>query len=95
LRGGIYRDQTPTQDGRRDPNVPDANRTGFNAGASMRVSERVTLDLAAEYLRFGSASVDRQTIAFEGTPVATPVLTNGRVSNTHALILGIGGRFGF
>lgn len=95
VRGGVYRDQTPTQDGRRDPNVPDANRTAVTAGASHRLSNAVTIDAAAEFIRFDHSSVDRQAIAFEGTPVATSILTNGRVASVHAIILGVGGRFTF
>jgi long-chain fatty acid transport protein len=95
LRGGIYRDQTPTQDMRRDPNVPDANRTAFAGGASHKFSDAVTLDLAAEYIRFGSSSIDRQAIAYQGSPAATQILTNGRLTSAHAIVLGAGARFTF
>jgi long-chain fatty acid transport protein len=59
------------------------------------VSRSITIDAAAEYIAFDHSSVDRQTIAFEGTPVATPVLTNGRLAGAHAIVLGLGGRFNF
>jgi long-chain fatty acid transport protein len=95
LRVGAYRDETPTQDGRRDPNVPDANRTAVTTGASHRISRTITIDAAAEYIIFDHSSVDRQTIAFEGSPVATPVITNGRLASAHAIVLGLGGRFSF
>jgi long-chain fatty acid transport protein len=95
LRGGVYRDQTPTQNGRRDPNVPDANRTAFALGASHKVGKAITLDVAAEYLHFDRSSIDRGAIAFEGTPVATPVVTNGELARAHAVILGVGARFAF
>lgn len=95
VRSGVYRDQTPTQDGRRDPNVPDANRTSFNAGASHRLSSSITIDAGAEYIRFDHSSIDRQTIAYEGTPVATAILTDGRLASGHGIVLGLGGRFTF
>ncbi|TZG24122.1 OmpP1/FadL family transporter [Sphingomonas montanisoli] len=94
VRGGAYRDQTPTQDGRRDPNVPDGNRTAIAAGASTKLNETITLDAAAEYILFDKESVDRQAIAFEGTPVATSILTNG-TTDARAIVFGVGARFAF
>ncbi|MET0269940.1 MAG: outer membrane protein transport protein [Sphingomonas sp.] len=93
LRGGVYRDQTPTQDGVRDPNVPDANRTAFALGATQRLTDAIRLDLAFEYIRFDRSGIDRQSIAFEGTPVATQILTNGRLTSGRALTFGAGVRF--
>ncbi len=95
LRGGVYRDQTPTRDGRRDPNVPDANRTAVALGASRRLSDAITIDLAAEYLFFDRSSIDRGTVDFAGTPVATTIVSNGELAAAHAVILGLGGRFSF
>ena len=95
VRGGVYRDQTPTRDGRRDPNVPDADRTAVALGASHRLSQAVTIDLAAEYIFFDRSSVDRGTVAFDGTPVATTVISNGTLASARAVVLGVGGRFSF
>jgi long-chain fatty acid transport protein len=88
LRGGVYWDQTPTQDGRRDPNVPDGNRTAVTSGGSYRLNDRFTIDFAAEYISFARSSIDRGTVA----PGGTVVITNG-TSKAHAIILGAGGRF--
>lgn len=95
VRGGLYFDQTPTRNGRRNPSVPDANRLGLNAGASYRLSETVTLDAAVEYIDFERATLDRQRVAFEGTPVATAILTDGVLASGRALTFGLGARFGF
>jgi long-chain fatty acid transport protein len=92
LRGGIYRDQTPTQNGRRDPNVPDGDRTGFSLGGSHKLNTKFTIDVAAEYISFDRSSIDRGTIDYAGTPLATTVITNG-TSKAHAIVLGVGGRF--
>jgi long-chain fatty acid transport protein len=93
VRAGLYFDQTPTRNGRRNPSVPDANRLSLNAGASYRLNDRVTLDAAAEYIRFERSTLDRQRAAFEGTPVETGILTDGVLSSGNALTLGVGARF--
>ena len=95
LRGGAYRDMTPTQDGRRDPNVPDADRTAVALGASRKLGRRLTIDVAAEYLFFDRSSIDRGTVDFGGTPAATTVVTDGVLHDAHAVVLGIGARAAF
>jgi long-chain fatty acid transport protein len=92
VRGGAYYDETPTQNGRRNPSVPDANRLSLNAGASYRIGQRTMLDVAVEYIDFERSTLDRQRVAFEGTPVATPLLTDGTATGS-AVTLGIGARF--
>lgn len=93
VRGGLYYDETPTQNGRRNPSVPDANRVSLNAGASYRLGERTTIDMAVEYIDFEQSSLDRQRVAFEGTPVATGILTDGVLASGRAITLGVGARF--
>jgi len=95
IRGGIYRDQTPTQNGgRRDANVPDGNRTGFSLGGSQKLNAKFTIDLAAEYINFDRSTIDRGTVDYAGSPLATTVITSG-TSKAHAIVLGVGGRFAF
>ncbi|RVT92377.1 OmpP1/FadL family transporter [Sphingomonas crocodyli] len=94
LRGGIQWDQTPTQDGNRDARVPDGNRWNFALGTSYKVSDAFTLDGGAMYTRFAKESIDRVTAAYAGTPLQTPILTNGRVTG-HALIFSLGARAAF
>jgi long-chain fatty acid transport protein len=44
---------------------------------------------------FQDASIDRPAAAFVGTPAQTPVFTSGRITDTHAVVLALGGRFSF
>ena len=92
VRGGLYYDETPTQNGRRNPSVPDANRLSLNAGASYRIGERTMLDFAVEYIDFERSTLDRERGAFEGTPVFTRILTDGTATG-NAITLGVGARF--
>jgi long-chain fatty acid transport protein len=95
IRGGLYYDQTPTRNGFRNPSVPDANRMSFNTGASVRLSERLIVDAAAEYILFERSTLDRRRVAFEGTPVATQILTDGVLASGNAFTLGLGARLSF
>jgi len=95
VRGGIQFDKTPTRDGNRDERVPDADRINFALGTSYAVTESITIDAAANYVDFKNASIDRITAAYAGTPAQTPILTNGRLTGAHAIVLAIGGRMSF
>ena len=95
LRGGVQYDETPTQDGLRDARVPDANRVNLALGADFHASHAFTLEAGASYVLFDDASIDRPTAAYVGTPVQTPVLTSGKLTGAHAVVLSVGGRFSF
>ncbi|RDE07513.1 OmpP1/FadL family transporter [Sphingomonas aracearum] len=95
LRTGVQRTNTPTEDGERDARVPDSNRWNFAAGASFQATPRLGFDLAANYIDFKDESIDRVTAAYAGTVAQTPIVTNGRLENAHALVFSLGGRFSF
>jgi long-chain fatty acid transport protein len=95
LRAGVQRDQTPTRDGERDARVPDSDRWTFAVGGSYAVSPRFTIDAGASYVDFANASIDRQTAAYAGTAVQTPILVSGVVEGARAIVLGVGGRMSF
>jgi len=95
MRGGVQWDQTPTQNGQRDARVPDSNRVNFALGTSYKISDAITIDAAANYVKFKDATIDRVTAAYAGTAAQTPILVNGRVTNSSAIVLGLGGRLSF
>lgn len=95
LRAGVQRAITPTQDGLRDARVPDADRWNVGAGGSYRLSRRVALDAAANYVAFADASIDRVTAAYAGTAVQTPILADGALRNAGAVVLSTGARLTF
>ena len=94
VRAGVQFDQTPTQDGARDARVPDASRVNYNVGASYKWNDRITLDVAANYVDFKKETIDRPGGFFVGTPAQTIILPNGRVQ-ARAIILGLGARMDF
>ena len=52
LRGGIYLDQSPVQDGYFAPETPRNDSIGYTAGASYQYSEKVELDISFLLLTF-------------------------------------------
>ena len=89
LRGGVQRDPTPTPDASRSTRVPDGDRWLFGVGASHRLSNGATVEINADYIAFAKSRVNRNDVAFAGTPVATPVSLRGTVSG-DAFVLGAG-----
>ena len=95
LRGGIQFDATPTRDDRRDPRVPDSDRVNYNVGASLRLSDRLTLDAAAALTDFKKTPITRDERFYAGTPAQVDVLTEGQARGQRAIVLSLGGRIGF
>jgi long-chain fatty acid transport protein len=52
VRGGIYFDDSPIQDGFFTPETPRNDSIGYTAGASYKLTERLDLDFSFLYLRF-------------------------------------------
>ena len=92
LRAGIARDQSPVRNTDRDARVPDTSRWVFAMGATHQMSKRFAVDAGVNYLTLDSGAINRNTAAYVGTPVQTPILTNGTVSSAHVFILALGGR---
>jgi len=95
LRAGVQRAITPTRDGERDARVPDANRWNYGGGLSFQVTPKLGIDAAANYVDFKDETIDRVTAAYAGTAAQTPIVTNGRLEDAHAVVLSLGGRFTF
>ncbi|MBB4840127.1 long-chain fatty acid transport protein [Sphingomonas kyeonggiensis] len=95
LRAGVQRATTPTQDTERDARVPDSDRWNFGVGGSYAASKKLSLDLAANYVSFADAPIDRVTAAYAGTAAQTPILTDGELRNASAVVLTAGARLKF
>jgi len=95
VRAGVQRALTPTQDGERDARVPDSDRWNFGLGGSYAASRKLAFDLAANYVTFADAPIDRVTAAYAGTAAQTPILTNGELRNASAVVLSAGARLKF
>lgn len=52
LRGGIYFDESPVQDGYFAPETPRNDSVGYTAGLSYKVNEKLSIDASFLYLHF-------------------------------------------
>ncbi len=95
LRAGVQRATTPTQDTQRDARVPDSDRWNFGVGGSYAASKKLSFDLAANYVSFADAPIDRVTAAYAGTAAQTPIITDGELRNASAVVLTAGARLKF
>ncbi|MCU6452766.1 outer membrane protein transport protein [Sphingomonas sp. A2-49] len=95
LRAGVQHATTPTQNGLRDARVPDANRWNYGAGGTFQLTPKFGIDLAANYVDFKDATIDRTTAAYAGTAVQTPILTNGYLRDASAVVVSAGAHIGF
>ncbi len=95
LRAGVQRATTPTQDTQRDARVPDSDRWNFGLGGSYAANKKLSFDLAANYVSFADAPIDRVTAAYAGTAAQTPIITDGELRNASAVVLTAGARLKF
>ncbi|WP_372785981.1 OmpP1/FadL family transporter [Phenylobacterium sp.] len=94
VRAGVQHDPTPTPDASRSTRLPDGDRWLFGLGASHRLSSGATIDVNADYIAFADSRVNRDDLAFAGTPVATRTALRGTVSG-DAVVFGADLRWGF
>ncbi len=86
LRTGVQYDPTPTRDDERTARVPDGDRWIFGAGASARLTDNATLDLAAAYIHFDDSEIHHDTVFYPDTPAATVTRLRGDVKGAGYLM---------
>jgi len=94
LRAGVQYDPTPTPDDERTARVPDGDRWLYGAGATARLNDRMTLDVAAAYIDFSPSDVRHDTVFYPGTPAAVTTRLDGRVKGQgYIMSLGLTSSF--
>lgn len=94
LRAGVQYDPTPTPNDERTARVPDGDRWLYGAGASAKLNDRMTLEVAAAYIDFSPSDVRHDTVFYPGTPAATTTRLNGRVEGQgYIMSLGLTSSF--
>jgi long-chain fatty acid transport protein len=94
LHAGVQYDPTPTPDDERTARVPDGDRWLYGAGATVKASDRLTLDVAAAYIDFANSDVLHDTVFYAGTPAATTTRLRGRVKG-EGYVMSVGLTAGF
>jgi long-chain fatty acid transport protein len=89
LRAGAQYDPTPTPDEERTARVPDGDRWLYGAGATAKLTDRLTLDVGAAYIDFEESRVNHDTTFYAGTPAATTSRLRGDVSGA-GYVLSVG-----
>lgn len=90
LRGGVARDESPVQNGYRDPRVPDGNRMAYAGGATYKLNDFIGLDFAAEYAHIASNPLDKLIDIYGGSIIQSSSQTDGYLENAHALLFSVG-----
>ncbi|RZJ27439.1 MAG: long-chain fatty acid transporter, partial [Brevundimonas sp.] len=68
VRGGIGYDPTPTRDTERTARIPDADRWLFSAGASVKATDKMTVDMGLTYIAFSDGDIHSDRTFYAGTP---------------------------
>ncbi len=58
LRGGVGKDETPTNDTHRTPRLPDNDRMLYSIGLSWNVSEHLSLDAGYQHITIDSPTIN-------------------------------------
>ncbi len=90
LRGGVARDESPVQNGFRDPRVPDGNRMAYAGGATYKLNDFIGLDFAAEYAHIASNPLDKLITLYGASIIQSTSQTEGYLQNAHALLFSVG-----
>ena len=95
IRGGVQSDQSPIQEGKRDPRVPDNDRISYATGLTYNVRENFAIDASLVYTKIDDSVVTKNSAAYVGTPLQTVILTNGKLTDGSAIGFGLGATFKF
>ena len=66
LRGGIGRDESPTNDATRTPRLPDSDRMLYSVGLTWNVSPHVSIDAAYQRITIDDARIALQPVPASG-----------------------------
>ena len=86
MRTGAQYDPTPTNPLTRSVRVPDSDRFLVSIGSTVRPAPRLSLDASVGWIDFFGARVNSNTDALAGTPLVTPVSTQGSVMGSGVLL---------
>lgn len=86
LRGGVAKDETPTNDTHRTPRLPDNDRTLYSLGLTWNANEHLSVDAA--YTRIQIDSPDVNVVSTSGSTLV------GKFKG-HADLFGIAAQYKF
>jgi long-chain fatty acid transport protein len=94
VRGGVGYDPTPTRDTERTARIPDADRWLVSAGASVKATQEITVDMGLTYIAFSDSDIHSDRTFYAGTPAATTSQLRGTAEG-GGLVVSAGVRYAF
>lgn len=94
VRGGVAYDPTPTRDTERTARIPDADRWLFSAGASVKATDTLTVDMGLTYIAFSDSDIYSDRTFYPGTAAATTSQLRG-TSEGSGVVASAGIRYAF
>ena len=91
LRSGFAYERSPITEQVRVPLLPDSDRTWFSAGATARITQRLSVDLGYSYIHLNSTPVN----VTPGNPSFNGVVTYVGTANTHVNVVALAVRYVF
>ena len=90
LRGGIGKDESPTNDTHRTPRLPDNDRKLYSIGATWNVSQNLSIDAA-----FQRIEIDSPVVALGVDPASANLSTLNGTFSGHANLFGVSMQYRF
>lgn len=90
LRGGIGKDESPTNDTHRTPRLPDNDRTLYSIGATWNMSENMSIDAAYQRIE-----IDSPVVALGVDPASANLSTLNGTFSGHANLFGVSMQYRF
>ncbi|RZJ41875.1 MAG: long-chain fatty acid transporter [Brevundimonas sp.] len=94
VRGGVGYDPTPTRDTERTARIPDADRWLVSAGASVKATDKVTVDMGLTYIAFSDSDITSDRTFYAGTAAATTSQLRGTAEGS-GVVASAGIRYAF
>ncbi len=90
LRGGIGKDESPTNDTHRTPRLPDNDRTLYSIGATWNMSENMSIDAAYQRIE-----IDSPKVSLGVDPASANLSTLNGTFSGHANLFGVSMQYRF
>ncbi|MFT4253729.1 MAG: outer membrane protein transport protein [Caulobacter sp.] len=86
LRAGAQKDPTPTPEVGRTARVPDGDRMLYAVGATWAAKPNLMVDVAASYIDFDKAVLNRTDVSYAGTAAQTTTVLKGEATGSGAIL---------
>jgi long-chain fatty acid transport protein len=86
LKAGFQYDETPTEDGYRSTRTPDGDRNWYSLGATYKLNDKVSFDIAGTYIDISEEKIDLTKNFNYGGGQTASVDINGETEGDVAIV---------